>query len=80
VLKKTLANRSKRRSKTKLGVKADPLANVQLVILFKDGRKIERPLTEVFKFSVDGGVLTVIAKDGRTGKYQMVDVAKVTIQ
>ena len=60
--------------------KADPLANVQLVILFKDGRKIERRLTEVFKFSVDGGVLTVIAKDGRTGKYQMVDVAKVTIE
>jgi len=60
--------------------KADPLANVQLVILFKDGRKIERPLTEVFKFSVDRGVLTVTAKDGRTGKYQMVDVAKVTIQ
>ena len=65
---------------TPVETKADPLANVQLVILFKDGRKIERPLTEVFKFSVDGGVLTVIAKDGRTGKYQMVDVAKVTIQ
>ena len=60
--------------------KADPLASVHLVIMFKDGRKIERPLLEVFRFSVDRGVLTVVAKDGRVGKYQMVDVAKVTIE
>jgi hypothetical protein len=60
--------------------KADPLANVRLVIVFKDGAKIERPLPDVFKFSVDRGVLTVISKDGRVGKYQMVDVAKVTIE
>ena len=60
--------------------KADPLANVQLVIVFKDGRRIERPLTEVARFSVDRGVLTVIAKGGRIGKYSMVDVSKVTIE
>jgi len=60
--------------------KADPLANVQLVILFKDGRRIERPLTEVARFSVDRGVLTVIAKGGRIGKYSMIDVSKVTIE
>lgn len=60
--------------------KVDPLANVQLVIVFKDGARIERPLPEVFRFSVDRGVLTVVSKDGRIGKYQMVDVAKVTIE
>jgi len=60
--------------------KTDPLANVQLVIVFKDGRRIERPLTEVARFSVDRGVLTVIAKGGRIGKYSMVDVSKVTIE
>ena len=60
--------------------KVDPLANVQLVILFKDGRKIERPILEVARFSVDRGVLTVVAKGGRIGRYSMVDVAKVTIQ
>ena len=59
---------------------ADPLANVQLVIVFKDGSKIERPLPDVFRFSVDRGVLTVISKDGRVGKYQMINVAKVTIE
>lgn len=60
--------------------KSDPLASINLVILFKDGSKIERPLSEVFKFSVDRGVLTVISKNGTTGKYQMLDVAKVTIE
>ena len=60
--------------------KADPLANVQLVIMFKDGRKIERPLLEVASFRVDRGVLTVVAKGGRIGRYSMVDVAKVTIE
>ncbi len=59
---------------------SDPLANVQLVILFKDGSKIERPLNEVFRFSVDRGVLTVVSKQGRVGKYQMVNVSKVTIE
>lgn len=61
-------------------VKIDPLANVQLVIMFKDGSRIERPLPEVFRFTVDRGVLTVISKDGRVGKYQMVSVARVTIE
>ena len=66
--------------KAKTSAKVDPLANVNLVIMFKDGSKIERPLPEVFRFSVDRGVLTVVAKDGRVGKYQMIDVAKVTIE
>ena len=66
--------------KPKMAAKADPLANVHLVIMFKDGRKIERPLPEVFRFSVDRGVLTVVSKDGRVGKYQMIDVSKVTIE
>ena len=36
-------------------------------------------MSEVSKFSVDKGVLTVIAKDGSIG-YSMLDVAKVTIE
>lgn len=60
--------------------KADPLANVRLVVSFKNGDKLERPLTEILKFSVDKGVLTVIAKDGSIRRYMMVDVAEVTIK
>jgi len=60
--------------------KTNPLENVQLVILFKDGRKIERPILEVASFRVDGGMLTVVSKGGRIGRYSMLDVAKVTIE
>lgn len=58
----------------------DPLANVNLVILFKDGRKVERPMSEVLRFTIDKGSLTVIAKDGSIGRYSIFDVAKVTIE
>ncbi len=58
----------------------DPLANVNLIILFKDGTRIDRPMSEVLRFTVDKGVLTVISKDGRIGRYSILDVAKVTIQ
>ena len=59
---------------------ADPMANVRLVILFKDGRKIERTMSDVFRFSVDKGVLTVISTDGSIGRFPMIDVSKVTIE
>lgn len=58
----------------------DPLENIRLVILFKDGKKIERPMSEVFKFSVDRSLLTVIHKDGSIGRYSIFEVAKVTIE
>lgn len=58
----------------------DPLANVRLVVVFKDGRKIERPMSDVSRFSVDRGVLTIINKDGSIGRYQMTEVARVTIE
>jgi len=60
--------------------KIDPLANIRLVVAFKNGDKLERPLAEVLKFSVDKGVLTVIAKDGSIRRYSMLDVAEVTIK
>ena len=58
----------------------DPLEKVNLVILFKDGTRIERSMSEVLRFTVDKGVLTVIAKDGSIGRYSILDVAKVTIE
>lgn len=58
----------------------DPLEKVNLVIAFKDGTLMERPLSQVLRFTVDKGVLTVIAKDGSIGRYSMLDVAKVTIE
>ncbi|MEO6334494.1 MAG: hypothetical protein ABIO91_05855 [Pyrinomonadaceae bacterium] len=58
----------------------DPLEKVNLVILFKDGTTIERPMSEVLRFSVVRGVLTVISKDGSIGRYSILDVEKLTVQ
>jgi hypothetical protein len=58
----------------------DPLENVNLIIQFKDGTAIQRPMSQVLRFSVDRGVLTVISRDGSIGRYSILDVAKVTIE
>jgi hypothetical protein len=58
----------------------DPLEKVNLVILFKDGTTIQRPMSEVLRFTVDKGVLTVISKDGSIGRYSILDVSRVTIE
>ncbi len=61
--------------------KPDPLAGIRLILLMKDGTQIERPMTEVSKFSVDKGVLTVVSKrNGAIAKYSILDVARVTIE
>jgi hypothetical protein len=58
----------------------NPLDNVHLIILLKDGTRIERVMSEVTKFAVDKGVLTVVARDGSINRYSILDVAKMTIE
>lgn len=58
----------------------DPLARIQLVIQLKDGRTVERPMSEILTFGVDKGIYTVITKGGKITKYSIFEVAKVTIQ
>jgi len=58
----------------------DPMANFKLVVQFKTGEVIERPMNEVQRFSVDKGVLTVVGKNGRTYLYSILDVAKITVE
>lgn len=79
---KTLTNsrRSRAAKKPPAEPKPDPLASINLVIQLKDGNTIEKKMNEVFKFSVDKGILTVILKDGSINKYPITDVAKVTIE
>ncbi|MCC7308368.1 MAG: hypothetical protein IT173_12440 [Acidobacteria bacterium] len=66
--------------KTSVEAKRDPLESINLVIRFKDGSSLEKKMNEVFKFSVDKGVLTVILKDGSISRYSIVDVARLTIE
>ncbi len=59
---------------------ADPLASIRLIIETKDGGVIEHPMSEVVRFSVDKGVLTLVIKNGPTNRYSILNVERVTIQ
>jgi len=72
--------KASKKSKRVKPLPPNALENIRLVILFKDGSKIERPMNEVLKVGVDKGVLTVISKDGAIGRYSILDVAKMTIE
>lgn len=66
--------------KTEPTIDLSQLENIRLVVDFKDGRKIERPMSEILKFSVDKGILTIIAKDGSIGRYSILDILKITVE
>jgi hypothetical protein len=68
------------RKETTTEPKADPLASVRLVVLLKDGYKIERPMSEILRASVDKGTLVVIAKDGKIERFALLDVLKFSIE
>lgn len=59
---------------------ADPMANFNLVVLFRNGSRMERPMTEVSRFTVDKGVLTVVNRNGTIARYPMTDVLRVAIE
>ncbi len=75
-----IANTRGRTPKKPVEPKPDPLASINLVVQFKDGSSLEKKMSEVFKFSVDKGILTVILKNGIISRYPIVDVAKLTIE
>jgi len=59
----------------------NPLADIRLIVLFKDGTKIERPMSEVLRVNVDNkGMLTIVSKDGKIERHSILDVAKMTIE
>lgn len=70
----------KKTTKKEKTVEPNPLENIMLVVLFKDGTKIERPMSEVLRVNVDKGMLTIVSKDGSIGKYSILDVAEMTIK
>lgn len=74
------ANKNTAASDTEKPIEPNPLENVRLLILFKDGTKIERPMSEVLRVGVDKGVLTLITKDGKIARFPILDVAKMTIE
>ncbi len=70
----------KAKEKSKKEKEPNPLENIRLVVLLKDGGRIERPMSEIIKFGVEKGVLTIIHKDGSISRYSILDVESVTIR
>ena len=60
--------------------RVDPLANVRLVVLLKDGYRIERPMSEILRVSVDKGTLVVIARNGKIERFALLDVQRFSIE
>lgn len=59
---------------------ADPLENVRLVVLMKNGEKIEYPMTEVFRFSLNSNVLTVILKSGKIERRSILEIQRFSVE
>ena len=59
---------------------ANPLENIRLVVLMKDGAKIEYPMTEVFRFSLNNNVLTIILKDGKIERRSILEIQKFSVE
>ncbi len=72
------------KTKPKKTVPAPPapnaLENIRLIVLLKNGTKIEHPMSDVFRFDVTKGILTVITKDGKIERYSILDVEKTIIE
>jgi hypothetical protein len=58
----------------------DPLAKVKFIVVFKNGVTVEVAMTDVKSFSFDRGTLTVVEKSGKITRYQITDIAKVTVE
>ena len=58
----------------------DPLAGIRLVIVLKNGKRIEKPMSDVLKFSLDKTGYTLIFKDGNIIRYQIANVSRVSIE
>lgn len=61
-------------------VTPNPLENVRFVLLMKDGYKIERPMSEILRLNVDKNVITVITKSGKIERFDILDVAKMSVE
>lgn len=71
---------SQANAKPKKEPEPDPLVNVRLVVSFKDGHMVERPMNEVARFIYANGYLTVALKDGKTYRYALADLSSVNVQ
>jgi hypothetical protein len=60
--------------------RVDPFASINLVVELKSGDVIQRPMSEILRFSVEKGMLTVVFKDGKITRYPILDVSSFTMR
>ncbi len=58
----------------------NPLENIKLTVIFKDGRKIERTMNDILSVNVDKGILTIIEKDGTISRFSILEIVEFTIK
>ena len=58
----------------------NPLENIKLTVVFKDGKKMERSMSDILSVNVDKGTLTIIEKDGTISRYSILDIVEFTIR
>lgn len=58
----------------------DPLENIRLTVLLKDGTKIEHQMSEILRFNILKGVLTITKKDGKIERYSILDIERTIIE
>ncbi|MEP7039925.1 MAG: hypothetical protein ABI891_16455, partial [Acidobacteriota bacterium] len=58
----------------------NPLENIKLIVLLKDGTKIEHQMSDVLRFNIINGILTIITKDGKIERHSILDVERTIIE
>jgi hypothetical protein len=48
--------------------------------LLKNGDKIEFPMSQVFRFTMNNGILIVITKDGKIHRHSVLDIQRLTVE
>lgn len=58
---------------------AKPVRERALVVRFTDGSSLDVPMSDVRSFSVDGSVLRITTRNGRTRRFPMSEVTSLTV-
>jgi hypothetical protein len=58
---------------------AKPVRERALIVMFTDGSSMNLPMSDVRSFSVDGTVLRITTRNGRTRRFQMSEVASLVV-
>lgn len=63
-----------------LPMKREQLEKIELVVRFKDGKILKQPLSKVFSFNVNQGILTIVLYDGTVSRYSFLDIERISME